>query len=140
MKDLFPAYQRVVVEKLRVALQKHLSMEGLHFSRNHMDVACYLDEASRQLVVAVETYLLGKKHAKDVVTERVPADWWQAVRERWCPFWWLRRFPVRYREIVVKGEVWNVCPHVNQVARPEQRHVEFLMAAPSEDVWGEVFG
>ena len=24
-----------------------------------------------------------------------PADWWQAVRARWCPRWWLAKHPVR---------------------------------------------
>ena len=23
-----------------------------------------------------------------------PRDWWQAVRQRWCPRWWLARHPV----------------------------------------------
>ena len=27
---------------------------------------------------------------------KYPADWWQAVRERFAPRWWLKRHPVHY--------------------------------------------
>lgn len=40
-----------------------------------------------------------------IVTEeepiaRIPADWWQAFKERWFRPWLLRFFPVQYIEIV----------------------------------------
>ncbi len=31
--------------------------------------------------------------------ERIPADWWQAVRQRWAPFWTLRRWPLTFRTV-----------------------------------------
>jgi len=31
---------------------------------------------------------------------RYPVDWWQAVKERWFPPWLLRRYPVRYKEVI----------------------------------------
>jgi len=30
-----------------------------------------------------------------------PRDWWEAVRERWAPAWWLTRWPVQYQHWVV---------------------------------------
>jgi hypothetical protein len=38
--------------------------------------------------------------------ESVPINWWQAVRERWLPYGWLRRYPVLVREIKVYGAVY----------------------------------
>lgn len=29
-----------------------------------------------------------------------PRDWWQAVKQRWFPFWILRRWPVEYTQII----------------------------------------
>lgn len=29
----------------------------------------------------------------------IPADWWQACKERWFPKWLKRRYPVRYDQI-----------------------------------------
>jgi hypothetical protein len=52
-------------------------------------------ELVRQVLEARVTGYLARR-----VLERVevkwPADWWQALRERWFPSWWLRRWPVRY--------------------------------------------
>jgi hypothetical protein len=35
----------------------------------------------------------------------VPRDWWQAVRQRWCPAWWLRRYPVLETTHVVESRM-----------------------------------
>ena len=31
------------------------------------------------------------------VINEVPCDWWQAVRARWAPKWWLERHPIHVR-------------------------------------------
>lgn len=58
-------------------------------------------------------------------SERVPVDWWQSMRQRWAPRWWLARHPVRERVIATK--VQFVCPHL-PIGRAcgEHAHFEFL--------------
>lgn len=34
-----------------------------------------------------------------------PANWWQAIRERWAPTWWLARHPVEWKNVVYWEDV-----------------------------------
>lgn len=56
--------------------------------------------------------LMFRKHIPfvELANERYPEDWWQAVRARWLPRWWLRRHPVRYREVRLKLAVNKAFP------------------------------
>lgn len=52
-------------------------------------------EATRYLIALV----------LDIATQeepmmRIPADWWQAFKERWYPQWLKKKSPVKYKEIV----------------------------------------
>lgn len=40
----------------------------------------------------------------DEIEVQYPADWWQALRERWFPAWWLRRWPVQYTARTLRAE------------------------------------
>lgn len=45
-----------------------------------------------------------------------PADWWQAVKERWAPVWWKKRWPVRMK----KYEAVKMLPGVTLPDRYEK--------------------
>lgn len=48
-----------------------------------------------------ELYVSGRVYGQRNLTEyefKYPADWWQAVKERFAPDWLKRRYPVRYIE------------------------------------------
>lgn len=88
------------------------------------DVEAFLtDRITFRLIVAFVGRTV-EEHTDDV--EEVPADWWQAVRERWAPRWWLERHPVVKREIVTHiTRHANNCPHYT---RGEiQVHVDHLL-------------
>lgn len=54
-----------------------------------------------------------------------PTDWWQAVRERWLPSWWLKKHPVEYRRIDIDRTIYTrICPHIKTPDRSS--HVRFL--------------
>ena len=42
-----------------------------------------------------------RKHlpTRELLDLRWPTDWWQAVKNRWAPGWWLRRWPVRWEGV-----------------------------------------
>jgi hypothetical protein len=40
---------------------------------------------------------------------RYPADWWEAVKDRWFPRWAKRRWPVRWAKVAQK----RYCPHID---------------------------
>lgn len=51
---------------------------------------------------------------------RYPADWWQALRARFAPAWWLRRHPVV--EVVTEVTPRVVYPRLG-IAMPRESHV-----------------
>ncbi len=48
---------------------------------------------------------------------KCPANWKEAFREQFFPYWWLKRFPIRYKYVVFRTEV--VYP---KVRLPEEEH------------------
>lgn len=56
-----------------------------------------------------------------------PKDWWEAVKERWAPKWFVKRYPIVY-DTVELGEVWN-----NIVIPPDQR--VYVVAHNGEPVY-----
>lgn len=68
----------------------------------------------RELIYQLDTYMLGLPDERIVVNERWPADWWQAVKERWLPWWLLQFWPVKYRELKIDEQKYKaVCPHLD---------------------------
>jgi len=64
----------------------------------------HLDRAARVMVCTLTAMVAGER----VSEVRYPRDWWQAVRERFLPKWWLQRFPVQYH-------TWKADAHYPQL-------------------------
>jgi hypothetical protein len=135
-------YEHVALETVRFHLQKMLSMRDLAV---RVDAHAAMDHTIRAMVFDLEAVLIGKKYQMDTVTASacvtVPADWWQALRERWFPKFWLRRWPVRMKTVsdskTVVQSMTKVCPHIRVPG--EERHIRFVMlkdgAMPVEPCW-----
>lgn len=116
--------ETVLCEKMRFSINHAMDLRSLQCER---DVTARIDDTANYMVARLEVTLLGREVER--VTAQWPADWWQAVRERWAPAWWLKRHPVKYQRI--DRPVYNVCPHMNVPANqygPTSRHVMFLAA------------
>lgn len=53
---------------------------------------CHVPQQYELLVMQITTMVAGER-VKEI---RYPLDWWQAVKERWFPKLFLRRWPVQY--------------------------------------------
>lgn len=130
--NMHETMEQVMVKTVRNAVQIAISDYQLH-GLAAADVASFADHQSRHLVMRLVAKLLGDSDTKEAQVGAdcvyVPDGWWQAVRERWAPQWWLRRWPVRQRRIVVKyverHEHVRVCPHIG--VQGHQLHVMFLL-------------
>lgn len=96
--DLTTAMMKEVVLQRRQYMQQFTFgrefMEGLHF-----DVTVRtMDEQLIRFFYSVFGETL------EEIEVQYPADWWQALRERWFPKWWLRRWPVQYTVRTMKAE------------------------------------
>ncbi len=85
---LFNTYANSIIaskEALGMALKPEVAIENI------------MDDGFNQWL------FMFRKHIPviELAKEEFPENWWQAVRNRWLPHWWLRRFPVKYRKIKV---------------------------------------
>lgn len=64
------------------------------------------------MVACLDAHLFGEEIGRKKLEHWQPADWWQAVRERWAPAWWLRRRPVRKTCVTLELTAYDVAGHI----------------------------
>ena len=127
---------------LRCRKALHVSPEQLErAARNiQIEIEPTVEDLCVRIIADLSMHLLGLPDDPAVAectataSVQIPADWWQAVRERWAPAWWLRRHPVITREVSAtrsaRAEAKRyraVCPHVATEGRA--RHLCWLADA-----------
>ena len=97
-----------------VVRQIRMDRIDLHLRKN---VSAELRDDPSSLMDYVQwdfrTYVLGMPSDRLVLHRKWPADWVQAVKERWLPRWILKRWPVRYDRIDLDVQKYaRICPHL----------------------------
>ena len=57
----------------------------------------FLDIRKENLVLSIQTYVLGMEG--ETINLMWPRDWWEAVKDRFAPRWFLARWPVDFVQI-----------------------------------------
>lgn len=83
------AWEQVTLEKYELGNQVVVSDRLIQSAK--IDVRQYVE---KQMMYNMRVSLLGRMIVDKHV--RWPATWWDAVKERWAPAFWLERHPVRY--------------------------------------------
>lgn len=108
---LRPEVKRVVFDRVREVVSQSVHLKDLEFQAH-----LHVDEMARRLVMQLEHRMLRgvPLEHRDSVTVSWPADWWQAVKERWFPRWLLAKYPVKYAFRVVPTTTveHRYCPHI----------------------------
>ena len=111
-----PKYTLLNVDRVRYSVEESFpfSLEG------HKEIVLRLFAT----IAAV-----GSERIDDEVA--FPATWWQAVRERWCPQWWVRRYPIHMRQISIHYQRYKaVCPHL--LTESIDAHLRWMVARQEE--------
>jgi hypothetical protein len=115
------------LQKVHLATQQAMSQREIENLGPLTQIDLYTTYIADTLVWNLKTYILGLEDEKIVCHREWPEDWWQALRERWFPRWWLRRWPVlvkvHHREIV---SFKAVCPHLNIKVERQELHLQWL--------------
>ena len=73
------------------------------------------------LIMKMRAFVLGEEGDKIEIS--YPEDWWQAVRERWLPKWWIKKYPVKYKEHYITPQ--TIYPHF-RISIPEKRVLKLI--------------
>jgi len=84
---------RIELERLRFGITKAIDEDAFAHSLS-LKAHVYRPENMRAVIIDV----VGWVWAQDIGGKsfKWPKDWWQAIRERFLPAWWLERHPVLY--------------------------------------------
>lgn len=118
-------YQTIDLTPLIVSLRGKLTDAELLSFANSLDCKDYVSGYSGRVFLEFQAWAARNLKPSAIEHTDVPYDWWEAVRERWAPKWWLRRHPVITRRIVT--EWFRVCPHADvRWHDPHRTHINWL--------------
>jgi hypothetical protein len=118
----FNGPDRVSAEVIRLRGRAFIDQRTLD---SHVAVTSFMDHTVGRMVVDMEVKLAALGAESVDVEREWAADWWQAVRARWAPAWWLRRHPVRMERVSIHRRVYAaVCPHM--LIDDQRNHFEFM--------------
>lgn len=122
--------EKFLLEKVKFGFQMHMSNVLINELRVRTEILDYM--ADKTVRVMVTGFLMGGTQRREVLTsETFPASWWEELKERRAPAWFLARYPVRMRTMEKTIIYQNICPHTNSVPeRGVDPHLTFLSQPP----------
>jgi hypothetical protein len=109
-----PEIQTLVLERINLVANGTIARhEFAMLPRAEVIGRIGIDCKTMDLLLSLETYVMGLPEKTIIIHEKWPTDWWQALKERWWPRWALRRWPVEYKHLDIHETIYKaVCPHV----------------------------
>ena len=101
-----PEIQSVTLEQTALALTQAISSKAAEKAQqqlkwgNPIRAYAHLAMDAAVIVAKFTTYIASQKCAEHKF--KAPLDWREALKERFAPAWFLKRWPVRYRFETVK--------------------------------------
>jgi len=81
---------------------------------DNLQVAEYTDHVLDRLVYQMKTYVVSAGEETIECNEAWPANWWEALKDRWFPAWALRRWPIVWKEHHLNRTFHRaICPHID---------------------------
>ena len=86
------------LEKMKAIVLKRITESDVRMAiaRVNVDIDEYAAFTADEMLIRLKAEVLGEHIKLPVI--RYPANWKEAVKERFAPFWFLRWWPVQYAE------------------------------------------
>lgn len=112
-----------------VILQREL-LEICHqvlpeMARN-IEAHMWLEPFGRHMCLQLRQTVYGRAEPSQVEVATYPADWWEAVKQRWAPLWATRRWPVRMTTRTVTIDRGATYPTLTVAGTPHTAVVQVL--------------
>ena len=123
-------FDRVELEQQSYAHRIEVDQREIETIKSQSQISSFGDEIRRQLIFEIRTKIYGKKHPPRHII-RYPADWLEALKERFAPSWIRHRWPVRFIEI--EASLNEIYPEI----KPELPHKNpvMLFSIQNRDSW-----
>lgn len=125
MRDELVTSSRIDLERIRATVADDMGGLLTPDARHNLAVEVVEDIIARRFVAHLRRHILGLNGEEQVRTVRYPRDWWQAVKLRFAPRWFTRRWRVVFVEHRLEVKSFGaVCPHHDKAGAGE--HIEWL--------------
>ena len=123
--DDLPKIRRFIADRIYLSAAQQLVRREVQIS--NFDVRANLDHIADRLVISLTGFIHGMPKEKLSIHRQWPRTWWDALKLRWFPHWWLNRWPPNYDRVDLEQTIYlAVCPHLHD--DPQHRHLEWLAA------------
>jgi hypothetical protein len=113
--------EQIELEKIILGLSRDLPMDFI----KQLETKIEYRKTLNRMILDLYTYVMGLRDKNFQYYKKFPRDWKQAVKERFAPKWFLKRWPVEYEEISINERIYKkVCPHLYTDRREE--HLKFM--------------
>ena len=86
------------LQKFKLVLLQYLGPKLIDFGEPpELEFSTVADWMSDDIVLRIKQEVWGREVERQ--EHQWPADWWQAVKERWFPAWAKKRWPIKYRHV-----------------------------------------
>lgn len=85
---------KVDLEKIKFILITELRKSDVGPLIDDVDISLLQTFAREAIAIRVKAHVWGEEYAQKEI--RYPADWIEALKARWLPWWAKKRWPVRY--------------------------------------------
>ena len=118
-------YRTVELEKFKLVALQYLDEKLADFGEPpKLDISAHTSFMLDQLVLRLQQCVWGREVERQEC--QWPADWWQALKERWFPAWAKKRWPIEYKRVVITAR--ELYP---QMAFPPHQHAGVIAVSKS---------
>jgi hypothetical protein len=99
--NLENTYKEIVLDRLEFCIRNYTEFKQVEYLKSIGEFKSFQDFDKNALVNEMRLFIYGKEHPEKNLV-KYPSNWWESVKERFAPPWFLRKFPVEYTKIYVK--------------------------------------
>lgn len=127
MAEMSQRVQTIMLDRLELCVMHAISRGELMAGDDNLQL---LEPMAGAMVFQLSHYVAG---LKETVTVDYPADWWEAVKQRFAPQWFLRHYPVRMTRHTVNA--WRLWRNAPKFPLDWGGEIRIAVAQPLSTVW-----
>lgn len=118
------AIEEVILEKINYAIRYQFSDFVFQELRLNRDLVA--EAIADAFIFRLDTFFYGKSYKQVIERVKYPADWWEAIKDRFLPIKLRKYIKIKYTEKDITLIEERICPHIDTISK--KLHVSWLVS------------